>query len=169
MLKISTLIAVLVLASTVTSNAEAHSMGSFYASPFFRNQGRQPAQPCQKDKRRDLEEAFARAREKRLAELRAERAQAAALAAKRARLAAIAQKKTAAARQAEKIAAAQPAPTAQQTPATDKTNVAKKSDLLPVATASNASTTTTQTAAAAPQTCRRYSAATDTVVEIPCP
>lgn len=168
MLKISTLIAVLVVASTVASNAEAHGMGSFYASPFFRNQGRQPAQPCQKEKRRNLEEAFARAREKRLAELRAERAQAAALAAKRARLAAIARKKAAAAKQAEKLATAQPKTIAQQTPSGDTTNVAKKSDLLPVSTASNATATQTQTAAAAPQTCRRYSAASDTVIEIPC-
>ncbi|WP_409562874.1 hypothetical protein [Hyphomicrobium sp. MC8b] len=168
MLKISTLIAVLVVASTVASNAEAHGMGSFYASPFFRNQGRQPAQPCEKDKRRNLEEAFARAREKRLAELRAERAQAAALASKRARLAALAKKKAAAAKQAQTLAATRTKTIAQQTASTGTTNIAKKSDLLPVSTASNATATATKTAAAAPQVCRRYSAATDSVIEIPC-
>lgn len=161
MLKISTFITVLVIAGTVASAAEAHRMGAFYNSQFYRNQGRQPAQPCHNDKRRNLEEAFARARERRLAELRAERAQAAALAAKRARLAAIAQKKAAAAKQAAKSAAT-------QTRSGGTTNLAKKSDLLPVSTASNTTATPTQTAAAAPQTCRRYSAASDTVIEIPC-
>ncbi|HML27773.1 MAG TPA: hypothetical protein PKE16_02845 [Hyphomicrobium sp.] len=170
--QIATLIATLVVAAAFASNAEAHGMGNFYASPFFRNQGRQPAQPCEKEKRRRLEEAFARAREKRLAELRAERAEAAAAAAKRARLAALEQKKAAAAKQAAKAAAATPQTAlAQQTPPR-VIAAAAKGDLMPVSTngAETAASgqTATKTASATPQLCRRYSAAADSVIDVPC-
>lgn len=173
MLKIATLIAIatLVVAAAFASNAEAHGMGSFYASPFFRNQGRQPAQPCENDKRRRLEEAFARARAKRLAELRAERAEAAAAAAKRARLAALEQKKMAAVKQAAK-AAAHERQTADQPTPPQVIAAAAKGDLLPASSPPTETTSsgqqTTKTAAVAPQLCRRYSAAADSVIDVPC-
>jgi len=169
-LKIATLIATLVAASAFASHAEAHGMGSFYASPFFRNQGRQPAQPhCAKDRRR-LEEAFARAQERRLAELRAQRAaEAAAAATKRARLAAL-KKQQAAARAAVLKQAAASSQTA-------NTSVAKRGDMLPVAattrptkTAENeqADTAPKTVSVASPATCRTYSPAADGLIEIPC-
>lgn len=190
MLKISTtLIAAVVAVSAFASHAEARSGGSFYASPFFRNQGRHLAHPhCAREESLRFE-ALERARERRLAEIRAERlaralrekkiaAQAAA--AKRARLAAALEEKKAASAKAAQLAAANTS----TSPANVVETVAPKSDLLSVASTTQTTTTTaslTKTAAvdqpisvaktdaiALPDVCRKYSPAADGLIETPC-
>ncbi len=94
MFKISAVfVAAVIIAGAFASNAEARG-GSWYAQPFFRNQGRQPAQSydsysSSRDRDVDLaqERQRARAREA-AAEAAAARQEAAAAAARRARLAA---------------------------------------------------------------------------------
>ncbi len=168
MLKIATLIATLIAASAFVSHAEAHGGGGFYTSKFYRDQGRKPAQPhCGNENR--LEAALARARARRLAELRAQRS-AAVAAAKRARFAAIKRQ------EAAKAAALKQAAVSSQTASTE--TVAKKGDLLPVAstaatptrTAANdqADVTTKTASVASPEICRAYSPAADGLIEVPC-
>ncbi|MBY0559183.1 hypothetical protein [Hyphomicrobium sp.] len=166
MLKIATLVAALVAASAFVSEAEAAGMGAFYASSFFRNQGRQAAEEhphCASHEHRF--QAFERAREEQLEELRAERA-AAAAAAKRARLTALRREQAA---EAAKVAASKRA--AQQTASVSTGSDAKKGDLLSTATASTeqpVSGRKTVADAGQPEVCRRYSAAADGLIEIPC-
>jgi hypothetical protein len=204
-------------AGAFASEAEARAGGSFYASPFFRNQGRQPATPGLlfdlggESKRKASEAAAARARARRL------EAEQAAAAERRARAIeyqrqqaqkAAAEKsarEAAAAKAAEKnTASTQP----QSPPATDvaakredrlpnEAAVTKAADDVPVtkaaatttaaATATAAATTTASTSSNeqvstsramlrtnddvkedAPRVCRRYSAAANGLVEVPC-
>lgn len=173
MLKTATLIAALVAAGAFASEAEAAGMGTFYASPFFRNQGRQPALEhphCASHEHQS--QAFERAREQQLEELRAERA-AAAAAAKRARIAALRREQ---ATEAAKVAASKRA--AQQTASVNTGSDAKKGDLLSTAAApAPAKTPSTEQPvterktvadAGQPEVCRKYSAAADGLIEIPC-
>ncbi len=169
----------MVAVGTFASNAEARG-GSWYAQPFFRNQGRQPAQsydtePSSRDIDLAREKQRARAREaarEAAAEAAEAKQAAAAAAAKRARIAAQRQ-------EAAKLVATQAA-------ATDAAP-AKKGDRLPTSSESNATTdrkaasaTTTAatettasvsetSASTAPTVCRKYSAATAGLVETPCP
>ncbi len=187
MLKIATLIAALVAASAFASNAEAAGMGVFYSSPFFRNQGRQPAQTAEEWNRHRNGETFSRPRDHKFEALRAQRAEeeaeeaaAEAAAAKRARL--VAMQKKAAARQA--AAAAQARDEARAAQVATAPVAAPKGDLLPVTsstapagstvtptktadTAQPASVTKT-VAATAPEVCRKYSPAADALIEVPC-
>ena len=179
MLKITTLVAVLVAAGAFASNAEAHGSGTFYASPFFRNQGRQPAQPhCDKD-RLQYEEALELQRERRMQTIRAQRAAEAAAeaaAAKRARLLAMERRKAVAAKQA--TAKADP-PVSTAAPKADMlqaNNTSSQSDTKAVTTGSltktaSADQTSASAKAAGTDTsgvCRRYSAAADGLIEVPC-
>jgi hypothetical protein len=169
-------IAAIIAGSAFSSLAEARSGGSFYASPFFRNQGMKPAvDPSIELRRRSSEEA-ANARARRLEAARREAAREAA-AARRAR--ALAQERA----QSEKAATANTAPVVPQTvPQTtastsEVTSVAKREDRLPSAVAD---APTTKTATAAPTTtastqpseparvCRKYSAAANGIIEAPC-
>jgi hypothetical protein len=178
--KISAAIVVAVVAATTfSSNADARAGGSFYASPFFRNQGRQPAQsvdPSYERRKRDAATATARARARKLEAARDAARQEAA--AKRARLQAQ-QKKQAAKDVAEKNVD----PSPQTTTTTNVTSAAKKEDRLPVSaenTSSNTAAVTSTAATAktgstpdaspepASRVCRKYSAAADGLVEIPC-
>lgn len=160
MLKIATLIATLVAAGAFASHAEAHGRGNFYASSFFRNQGRpHHLSPCEIEKRRRFE-ALQMAQQRRLAQMRG--AQAAG--ARRARLAAAQQNSAVA------PAVKQSAPAGQ----TSGVAVAKKSDLQPAGNTTAATKTavadtvsTTKTASAA-QVCRKYSAAADGLIDVPC-
>lgn len=176
MLKIATVVATLVATSALATHAEAHGMGSFYASPFFRNQGRQPAQPhCENERERRFQ-ALERARERQFAEIQAERA-AKAAAAKRARLLAL-QKQQAAAKQArlaelKKQQEAAKALALKETPAPSPVTspVAKRGDMLPVTTTTaenDQPNTVKAVAVASPATCRAYSPAADALVEVPC-
>src|SRR6187402_315535 len=81
------IIAAVVTAGAFASTADARSGGSFYASPFFRNQGRQPAaDPMLERRKRAGEEAYARARARKLEAAR-QSAERQAAAARRARIA----------------------------------------------------------------------------------
>lgn len=167
MLKIATLIATLVATGAFATHAEAGGMGTFYSSPFFRNQGRKPAEPSPSVKaEQNRLEALNRARERRAAEIRAERAAAqaaAAAAAKRARLAAAIEQKKAASKAASLVA---PQQTSTENPA------APKGDLLQLATQSPAPTSEAakeKTAdAVTADVCRKYSPTTAGLVEVPC-
>jgi hypothetical protein len=175
--KISAAFVVAVLAgSAFASTAEAGHGGSFYASPFFRNQGRQPSVDYdssigRRDRDAEFARARARAREREAAREAAAEAAAAreAAAAKRARLIALQRQ------EAAKIAAAQ------ATAAADTAPALKKGDELPISAATT--TATVQSAAAvtetttsvsetpastAPETCRKYSAAIAGLVDTPC-
>lgn len=172
MLKIATLIATLVAASTLATQAEAHGMGNFYASPFFRNQGRQPAEPhCEKKKRlRFEEEAFAHARARRLRQLEAERAaEAAAAAAKRARLAA--QKRHDAAQTADLKDTSPPTlTTGSVTPKNDSpaSQTSKAAATTKTAQADDNGTSAKSDSLASPIGCRSYSPAANGLVDVPC-
>lgn len=173
MLKIATLIATLVAASTLATQAEAHGMGSFYASPFFRNQGRQPAEPhCEKKKRiRFEDEAFAHARARRLRQLEAERAAeaaAASAAAKRARLAA--QKRHDAAQTTDlKDTSPPPLTTGSVTPKNDSpASQTSKATTTKTAQADDKDTIAKSASLASPVGCRSYSPAANGLVDVPC-
>ncbi len=174
MLKIATLIATLVATSTLATQAEAHGMGNFYASPFFRNQGRQPAEPhCEKKKRlRFEEEAFAHARARRLRQLEAERAAeaaAAAAAAKRARLAL--RKHNDTAQTADlKDTSAPTQPTGNVTPKNDSlaSQNSKAAATTKTAQADDNGTATKSDSLASPVGCRTYSPAANGLVDVPC-
>ncbi len=193
MLKIATLIAALVAASAFASNAEAAGMGVFYSSPFFRNQGRQPAQTPEEWNAHRNGVTFSKPRDRKFEALRAQRAaeeaeEAAeeAAATKRAHLLAM-QKKAAAAKQAAAAAQARAEvrAEAQAAQAITASAAAPKGDLLPVAssTAPAAGSTVTPTktadadrpaattktvAADAPEVCRKFSPVADALIEVPC-
>jgi hypothetical protein len=165
----------------LTSQAEAKGSGNFYASPFFRNQGR--PQQTQPDTQYDSEQAYkAKQRAQAAAAARARAAAAAAAAASQAQQARILAEKQKAAK-ANETAAVQTPPAAQTAPAdqtSDKldgrvgeSSVAK-TDSAPANTVENAnlatppSTANSDSEPAAPQTCRKYSAATGGLVDTPC-
>jgi hypothetical protein len=177
MLKPATFLAAVLAVAAFASNADAHGMGNFYASPFFRNQGRQPAEPhCAKDRLR-FEEALEMQRERRLQAMRAQRAEAAAeaAAARRARLLAIERKKAVAAKQS--LASAD-APATTVTPKSDMlpaNQTGSKTTTAPVTTGSlktaavEQPVTTAKTVSAdTAEVCRKYSPAANGLVEVPC-
>jgi hypothetical protein len=158
----------IVVAGAFASNAEARG-GSFLASPFFRNQGRQPS-PSYDDtyERREREDAYARARARRQEAAR-EAAAAQAAAARRARL--LAQQKKDG---AKSVADKNLTPVPQTAATTETTPTAKKEDRLPT-TQTATTTAATETAGSpdtaaqpASHTCRKYSAAAAGLVDTPC-
>jgi hypothetical protein len=164
--KISTFFAAVLLAVIgFASAAEAHGP-NFYASPFFRNQGRPEFNPHHCGSNFALE----RARERQFAEMRAQQA---AGAAKRSRFAALRRGRTA--KFAAVNAASQPRQTANAAAAMTP---AKKGNLLPATketssaktatAATETSTSTSETKVSAVDTCRKYSAAADGLVDTPC-
>jgi hypothetical protein len=170
-LRTATFIAAFVAASAFTSLAEAHDRDDPYASPggspIFMAPLRHESH-CERERRERTEAEFARMREEQIAQMQAQKAAAAAGAAKRrARL--MAQQKQQASRVAAAKAAAarERAEAAERVAAAQKQAVAvaaKKEEIKPVAVP-----VVTKTAAvASSETCRKYSAAADGLIDAPC-
>jgi hypothetical protein len=165
-LKIATFITALVAAGALASQAEAHDFDGFHGfhpSPFFRNQDRPFLREnhCEEERRRHMEEAFARSRAGRFEAMQSQRAAAAAASANsRARVVGLGQKK------ALRAAVAKHVPSGRQTSAPAVATATKKSDLQQASTDIVKPTQTTTVASA--EVCRKYSAAADGLIDVPC-
>jgi hypothetical protein len=180
-LKFVTLFATLVAVGAFASHAEAHPHASdaFGSRSFFRDPGRSLHEShCEKQRREMMEAEFARENALRQAQIQAQQA-AQAVAAKRARLAALQQQKAFAAKRAAAAAArrAATATNARTQATTAIASASAKKDSERTAPPAAAATTiasveqpvsTPRPTKAISETCRKFSAAADGLIDVPC-